>query len=135
MRALFIAAVCVAALTLGPKPAMAAMCGPSGDVAAVANRTVVNFNAGPKRWKKIDKTYIMQLAVDGAYAQVDLDFPQGPIFAFWIKKMGTWTYAGTSAPHGWPAGVAKKLAAMNTAGPNGAPTCANPNWINRSSSG
>lgn len=136
MRILLIVAFFAAAVSLNGKPALAAMCGPSSDVTHVENGTVGNFNAHlPSGMKKIDKTYIMQLAVVGVYAEVTLDFPKGPLFAFWIKKSGNWTYSGDHAPKGWPGPVTAKLTAMNGVGPNGKQLCANPKWINRSSSG
>ncbi len=136
MRILFLAGALVVAASFIPRPAIAAMCGPSGDVAVIATRTVYNYNAtAGKNSKKIDKTYIMSIAILGTYAEVNLDFPQGPIFQFWIEKSGNWTYAGQQAPKGWPASVAVKLNKMSGETSSGSKQCINPNWKNRSSSG
>jgi hypothetical protein len=137
MRIFLTAGVFIAALSFASQPAMAAMCGPSADVVTVANRTVYNWNATIGKGKlKIDKTYIQSLAILGTYAEVSLDFPQGPIFQYWIKKSGNWTYAGDNkAPNGWPASVAPKLDKMSSQRSNGSNQCANPNWKNRSSMG
>ncbi len=136
MRILLTAGLFAVAMSFIPRPAMAAMCGPSGDVAVVANRTVYNFNATRgKGTKLIDKTYIMSIAILGTYAEVNLDFPGGPIFQFWIKKSGNWTYAGQQAPKGWPASVAAKLNKMSGETSNGSKQCINPSWKNRSSMG
>jgi hypothetical protein len=136
MRIFITAGAFIAALSFVSGPAMAAMCGPSGDVVAVANRTVYNWNATVGKGRlKIDKTYIMSIAILGTYAEVNLDFPQGPIFQFWIKKSGNWTYAGQQAPKGWPASIATKLDKMSGETSTGGKQCINPNWKNRSSSG
>ncbi len=136
MRTFLIAGAFVVALSFIPKPAAAAMCGPSRDVATVATRTVYNYNAKlGKGGTKIDKTYIMSIAILGTYAEVNLDFPQGPIFQYWIKKSGNWTLAGSQAPKGWPASIATKLDKMSGETSSGSKQCINPNWKNRSSSG
>jgi hypothetical protein len=137
MRILLTAGIFAVALLFIPQPALATMCGPSGDVATVANRSVYTWNAAAagKGGLKIDKTYIMSLAILGTYAEVNLDFPQGPIFQFWIKKSGNWTYAGRQAPKGWPATVGAKLDKMSGETSAGGKQCMNPNWKNRSSSG
>lgn len=136
MRTFLIAGAFVVALSFVPRPAMAAMCGPSRDVATVANRTVYNWNANIAKGKlKIDKTYIASIAIAGTYAEVNLDFPQGPIFQYWIKKSGNWTLAGTQAPKGWPPSIAPKLDKMSGLTSAGGKRCINPNWKNRSSSG
>jgi hypothetical protein len=136
MRTLLIAGAFVVAVSFSPRPAMAAMCGPSGDVAIIATRTVYNYNATrSKGTKPIDKTYIMSLAILGTNAEVNLDFAQGPIFQFWIKKSGNWTFAGRQAPKGWPASIAPKLDKMSGETSTGGKQCINPNWKNRSSSG
>jgi hypothetical protein len=136
MRTLLIAGAFVVALSFIPQPAAAAMCGPSGDIATVANRTVYNWNATVGKGRlKIDKTYIMSLAILGTYAEVNLDFPQGPIFQYWIKKSGNWSLAASQAPKGWPANVATKLDKMSGETSTGGKQCINPSWKNRSSSG
>lgn len=136
MRILLAAAVFASALSFISQPAAAAMCGPSGDVASVASRTIAGFNAARgKRGTKIDKTYIMSIAVLGNYAEVNLDFPQGPIFEYWIKKSGNWILAGNQAPKGWPASIAAKLDKMSGETSTGGKQCINPSWKNRSSSG
>jgi len=136
MRILLTAGAFVVALSFVPRPAMAAMCGPSSDVAMIATRTVYNYNAKlSKGAKKIDKTYITSIAILGTYAEVNLDFPQGPIFQYWIKKSGNWTLSGKQAPKGWPANIATKLDKMSGLTSTGGKQCMNPNWKNRSSSG
>jgi len=136
MRVFLTAGVFTAALSFAFQPAMAAMCGPSADVVTVANRTVYNYNAKlSKGGNKIDKTYIASIAVLGTYAEVNLDFPQGPIFQYWIKKSGNWTLAGNQAPKGWPASTARKLDKMSALTSVGGKQCINPTWKNRSSSG
>ena len=136
MRTFLTAGVFIAALSFASGPAMAAMCGPSGDVVTVANRTVYNWNATPgKSRMKIDKTYIASIAVLGTYAEVNLDFPQGPLFQYWITKSGNWTLAGNQAPKGWPSSIAPKLDRMSGLTSAGGKQCLNPNWKNRSSAG
>jgi hypothetical protein len=136
MRIFLTAGVFIAALSFASQPAMAAMCGPSGDVVTVANRTVYNWNHTVGMGKlKIDKTYIASIAILGTYAEVNLDFPQGPIFQYWIEKSGNWTLAGGQAPKGWPASIAPKLDKMSGLTSAGGKKCLNPTWKNRSSSG
>ncbi len=136
MRTFLIAGAFVVALSFVPRPAMAAMCGPSADVVTIANRTVYNYNAKLRKGAtKIDKTYIMSIAILGTYAEVNLDFPQGPIFQYWIKKSGNWAMAGYPAPKGWPASMATKLDKMSGLTSAGGKQCVNPSWKNRSSSG
>ncbi len=136
MRIFLLAGAFVVALSFVPRPANAAMCGSSVDVAAVATRTVYNWNATMGKGKlKIDKTYIASIAILRTYAEVNLDFPQGPIFQYWIKKSGNWTLAGGHAPKGWPASIAPKLDTMSALTSAGGKQCMNPSWKNRSSSG
>lgn len=136
MRTFLIAGVFIAGVSFIPRPAIAAMCGPAGDVVTLANRAVYNYNAKvPNGGTKIDKTYITSIAVLGTYAEVNLDFPQGPIFQYWIKKSGNWVLAGSQAPKGWPPSVAPKLDKMSGLTSTGGKQCINPNWKNRSSSG
>ncbi|HET9392807.1 MAG TPA: hypothetical protein VFO29_04690 [Candidatus Rubrimentiphilum sp.] len=137
MRILLTAGAFAVAALFIPQPALAAMCGSPGDVTAVATRTVYNYNAtAAKGATKIDKTYIASIAILTTYAEVSLDFPAGPIWQYWIKKSGNWTYAGMlQAPKGWPTSVAPKLDKMSMFRSNGTNQCQNPNWKNRSSSG
>jgi hypothetical protein len=135
MRILLTAGVFMLALSFIPRPAMAAMCGSSSDVAVVANRTIYNFNQSlHKGSKQIDKTYIMAVVVLGTYAQVDLSYA-GQMSDFWTKKSGNWTLAGTHAPTGWPASVRAKLTAMSNARANGSKHCTNPSFVPRGSGG
>ena len=136
MRILLMAGAFAVAALFVPRPAVAAMCGPSGDVAVVATRTVYNYNATARKGStKIDKTYIVSIAILSTYAEVSLDFPGGPMWQYWIKKSGNWTFAGLQAPKGWPASVAPKLDKMSSLRSNSSNQCTNPNWKNRSSSG
>ena len=136
MRTLLVAGALVVAALFVPRPAEAAMCGSPGDVAAVATRTVYNYNAtAGKGSSKIDKTYIVSIAILSTYAEVSLDFPGGPLWQYWIKKSGNWMFAGSQAPKGWPASVAPKLDKMSSLRSNSSNQCINPNWKNRSSSG
>ena len=135
MRTILLAGALVVAVSFIPRPAMAAMCGPSSDVAAVEQGTIAKFNANlHKGWKKIDKTYIMAVVVLGTYAQVDVSYA-GQMSDFWIKKSGNWTLAGTHAPKGWPAAIRAKLTAMSNARANGSKQCTNPHFVPRGSGG
>lgn len=133
MRIFFTAGAFIAAVSFISQPAMAALCGPSSDVAAVEIGSVANFNANlPRGGKKINKTYVMAVVVLGVYAQVDISYA-GQMSDFWIKKSGNWTYAGHFAPKGWPVSVRNKLAAMSNQRANGSKQCTNPQFVPRGS--
>lgn len=135
MRTFLLAGALVIATSLLARPAMAATCGPSADVAAVERGSVANFNSNlHKGWKKINNTYIMAAVVLGTYAQVDVSYA-GQMSYYWIKKSGNWTLAGTQAPKGWPASVRAKLTAMGNARANGSKQCTNPTFVPRGSGG
>jgi hypothetical protein len=133
MRILLTASVFAVALLFVPRPAIAATCGPSKDVAAVEMGTIGHFNANlHKGAKKIDTTYVMAVVVLGNYAQVDLSYA-GQMSDYWIKKSGNWALAGTQAPNGWPASIRAKLTAMSNARANGSKQCTNPQFVPRGS--
>ncbi len=135
MRSLLIAGALGVALSFIPRPAMAAMCGPSKDVFDVQNGTIYFFNANlHKGSKKINKTYIMAIVVLGTYAQVDISYA-GQMSDFWIKKSGNWMLVGTQKPKGWPAAIRAKLTAMSNARANGSKQCTNPSFVPRGSGG
>ncbi|HEX5275809.1 MAG TPA: hypothetical protein VFW34_11110 [Candidatus Rubrimentiphilum sp.] len=135
MRTLLIAGALALAVSFIPRPAMAAMCGPSKDVFDVENGTIYFFNAGlHKGQKRINNTYIMAVVVFGTYAQVDISYA-GQMSDFWIKKNGTWTLAGSQMPRRWPAAIRAKLTAMSNARAGGSKQCTNPRFVPRGSGG
>lgn len=135
MRNFLIAGALVLAVLCIPRPAAAAMCGPSSDVAAVERGTIGHFNNNlHKGWKKINNSYIMAVVVLGTYAQVDVSYA-GQMSNYWIKKSGNWALAGTQAPKGWPAAIRAKLTAMSNARANGSKQCTNPSFVPRGSGG
>jgi hypothetical protein len=135
MRAFFAGSALIIALTFIPRPAAAATCGPSSDVAAVERGTVGNLNAHLRKgWKKINNSYIMAVVVLGTYAQVDVAYA-GQMSDYWIKKSGNWALAGTQAPKGWPSAIRAKLIEMSNARANGSKQCTNPSFVPRGSGG
>lgn len=130
---LMIATIAAAAFAM-PLPAFAAYCGPPADATAVQNATVAHFNAHPSHGShtKIDRTYVMAVVVQGAFAQADIEYA-GQASYFWTKRNGKWTFAGNFAPATWPALVTAKFRDLSNRRSNGSKQCTNPHFVSRGS--
>lgn len=138
MRIVFVAAILIAVLSLTPQIALAAMCGSSSDIAALEKAAIAYANhplPTHVKMRKIDKTWIVSIAVLQHYAEVNVDYPNGPGFQYWTKNAGVWTFASALPPKNWPPAITAQLDSLSGLTGTGGKRCLNPSWINRSSSG
>jgi hypothetical protein len=116
----FLVAVGVSVLLLRA-PALAAYCGPAADTQAVESLTMSQTLP--------DRSRIMYLSVNGAYAMSDVELG-GEESLYFTKVNGTWVFTDHFPPHDLPAETKQRFDAIMNTTPH---PCANPNFINHPS--